>query len=430
MTAARPDTWMPIYWGDYMRDTGHLGALGHGAYLMLIKHYWCTGAPLNDDDDELWRIACCDSKEEWLRLRPKIVRLFTREEGLLRHKRIDIEIARAVAITTAKAKAGKKGAAKRWQDDGKANGTAIAEPQFCYRQTDTQSQSPSQPLESNLPSPPQGGTTPNAPRETNRKLTLAEAISAHPNLKAGAFAKTKRLFEAKGWPLLDFELVFDEFHGYWTGDGARKKKSDWPGTFYNRCVERRTWSAFQLGGPNARGKTTGSRAADATATRRSAIAKGLGLDGPGEGAGGEGRSGGGNLAHGPGMVLEHAGSREGHDPAGDLGAGSDKPRPIAAGNGGDSGQAVRLRAGAGEVPGGRGERGSDMGGGFGGHAAGPAARSDQAHDPVPQVQHAADAGRNQGRGEAGTDAPPAVVVSGKNGGVDLLEIPDFLRRKA
>lgn len=96
MTAARPDTWMPLYWGDYMRDTGHLSALGHGAYLMLIKHYWCTGEPLNDDDDELWRIACCDSKDEWLALRPKIIRLFRPSDGLLRHKRVDEELAKAV----------------------------------------------------------------------------------------------------------------------------------------------------------------------------------------------------------------------------------------------------------------------------------------------------------------------------------------------
>lgn len=134
----RPDAWMPIYWGDYVRDTGHLNNAGHGAYLMLIKHYWNTGEPLTDDDNELWRIACCDSKKEWMKLRPKIVRLFIFDHGKLRHKRIEAELTRACAITSAKAEAGKKGAEVRWQNDGRR----IAAVKNSHRQTDTPSQSP------------------------------------------------------------------------------------------------------------------------------------------------------------------------------------------------------------------------------------------------------------------------------------------------
>lgn len=110
---ARPDTWMPMYWGDYARDTGHLNAAGHGAYLMLIKHYWCTGQPLRDDDEELWRIACCDSREEWLVLRHKVARLFRAEDGVLRHKRIDAELLRASDISTKRKAAGHLGGLAR-----------------------------------------------------------------------------------------------------------------------------------------------------------------------------------------------------------------------------------------------------------------------------------------------------------------------------
>ena len=127
-----------MYWGDYARDTGHLNALGHGAYLMLIKHYWSIGGALPDDDDELWRVACCDSKKEWLRLRPKIVRLFIQDGGKLRHKRVEMELLKACAITNAKAEAGKRGAEVRWQN----HGTRIADASNSHRQTDTPSQSP------------------------------------------------------------------------------------------------------------------------------------------------------------------------------------------------------------------------------------------------------------------------------------------------
>lgn len=130
--SARPDTWMPMYWGDYARDTGHLNNAAHGAYLMLIKHYWCTGTPLRDDDKELWRIACCDSLLEWKKLRPAIVRLFSKEGDSLHHKRIDKEIASASASVSAKAEAGKKGAERRWQKHGTPNGTPLADPSLSH----------------------------------------------------------------------------------------------------------------------------------------------------------------------------------------------------------------------------------------------------------------------------------------------------------
>lgn len=143
MTAARPDTWMPMFWGDYARDTGHLNAAGHGAYLMLIKHYWCTGKPLADDDDELWRIACCDSKRDWLKLRPKIARLFQVADGEWRHKRIKIELKRALENVEKRASAGRKGAESRWQSDGNANSNRMANAPECQWQNDGTSSSPS-----------------------------------------------------------------------------------------------------------------------------------------------------------------------------------------------------------------------------------------------------------------------------------------------
>lgn len=114
--STRADTWMKMYWGDYARDTGHLNALCHGAYLMLIKHYWCSGTPLRNDDSELWRVACCDSISEWRKIKAKILRLFILDGEVLRHKRVDAEILIATTTSEAKSSAGKKGAEARWAE--------------------------------------------------------------------------------------------------------------------------------------------------------------------------------------------------------------------------------------------------------------------------------------------------------------------------
>jgi uncharacterized protein YdaU (DUF1376 family) len=219
--SARPDTWMPVYWGDYARDTGHLNAAGHGAYLMLIKHYWCTGAPIIDDDDELWRVACCDSKKEWLVLKPKVLRFFERQDGVLRHKRIDKEIASATAAVSAKSKAGKKGAETRWQKDGgavaeppKPDGKIIAD--ACGSHTFANAPSPS-------PSPEETSPLRSDVSGAKRAARLSEDWS--PRAEEVSVAETEGV---------DWQRELLKFRDHWrAASGQNSRKLDWNAAFRN-----------------------------------------------------------------------------------------------------------------------------------------------------------------------------------------------------
>lgn len=101
--------WMPIYVADYLADTGHLSAAEHGAYLMLIMHYWANGG-LPCDDRKLARIARM-SDREWSKARPTIVEFF--ETGWT-HKRIDAELVKSEEKSAAARANGSRGARSKW----------------------------------------------------------------------------------------------------------------------------------------------------------------------------------------------------------------------------------------------------------------------------------------------------------------------------
>ena len=85
--------WMPLHITDYLADTGHLNAAEHGAYLMLIMHYWQNGS-LPADERLLARLARM-SKAEWDESRDVLAMLFGPNWT---HKRIDAELAKADEI--------------------------------------------------------------------------------------------------------------------------------------------------------------------------------------------------------------------------------------------------------------------------------------------------------------------------------------------
>lgn len=103
-----PD-WMPFYVDDYLGDTGELSTLEHGAYVLLILHYWKhRGLPNNDQ--RLARIARV-SETDWAGMRDALAGHF--KDGW-QHTRIDAELAKADETIAKRKAAGVAGASARY----------------------------------------------------------------------------------------------------------------------------------------------------------------------------------------------------------------------------------------------------------------------------------------------------------------------------
>ena len=98
--------------GDYARDTAHLSMLEHGAYRLMLDHYYATGKPVPADKALLYRICKASSKSERAAVDLVSDAFFpVNGDGTRHNHRADIEIASAVAYAEAQSMR----ANKRWQ---------------------------------------------------------------------------------------------------------------------------------------------------------------------------------------------------------------------------------------------------------------------------------------------------------------------------
>lgn len=193
--------WMPLHITDYLADTGHLTAAEHGAYLMLIMHYWQNGS-LPSDERLLARLARM-SKAEWDEGRDVLAMLFGPNWT---HKRIDAELSKADDIIEKR-----RNAALGRHAKGKPDASAVQVQSTC---SDTGA----------LPS------------------TLDQVVKEEPN---GSSKKRGCRLPADftadlGWAVSEglspsqAKTEFDKFRDYWNGrTGASATKLDWPGTWRN-----------------------------------------------------------------------------------------------------------------------------------------------------------------------------------------------------
>ncbi len=82
-------SWYPFYVGDYARKTAHLSMLEHGAYRLLLDHYYATGEPLPDDNVKLFRICRARTPSERQSVLSTVAEFFTKDGTLLRSEKCD-----------------------------------------------------------------------------------------------------------------------------------------------------------------------------------------------------------------------------------------------------------------------------------------------------------------------------------------------------
>lgn len=113
-----PDPWFAWYPGDYLRDTGGLTMLQHGAYRCLLDRYYDCGGPLSRDPETLYRLAGAFSGEERHAVDIVVSKFFVADGEQIRHARADAEIARRAEKRAMNRELGRRGGIKsagvRW----------------------------------------------------------------------------------------------------------------------------------------------------------------------------------------------------------------------------------------------------------------------------------------------------------------------------
>lgn len=126
MSAAAPDTWMPLWIGPYLANTLHLNRAQHGSYCLLIMACWKAGGRLPANDATLATIARCTPRE-WKAERPVFAAFFTEEDGHWVHDRVVTELEKARGFVEQRAAAGRASAeARKRQRDGNDRSTSVA----------------------------------------------------------------------------------------------------------------------------------------------------------------------------------------------------------------------------------------------------------------------------------------------------------------
>jgi uncharacterized protein YdaU (DUF1376 family) len=122
------NAWYAHYTGDYGRDTAHLSLVQHGAYRLLLDHYYSTSGPLPADVTALYRICRAFDQAERDAVDHVLSKFFTLQDDGYHNARADMELVRRNQHHERLSNGARKTNAKRWGNRS-ATRPALASPQ-------------------------------------------------------------------------------------------------------------------------------------------------------------------------------------------------------------------------------------------------------------------------------------------------------------
>lgn len=102
--------YMKFWFGDYLKDTMHLGTLEHGAYMLLLMHCWGNGKAMLKHCPSITRLM----PNQWQEIKDDILDFFETDGEAIWSKRILEERENAEKDMNSASERGKKGAEARW----------------------------------------------------------------------------------------------------------------------------------------------------------------------------------------------------------------------------------------------------------------------------------------------------------------------------
>ena len=117
---------MPLYTGDYIRDTRGLSTAQHGCYLLMLMFCWDSKGPLPLDEQEIAGICNVRSDDEVQAMRKVLIKYFIKTDDGYYNKRMAELVVDAEFLSKNRSNSGKLGAAVRARSKARSQSKASA----------------------------------------------------------------------------------------------------------------------------------------------------------------------------------------------------------------------------------------------------------------------------------------------------------------
>lgn len=202
-----------LYIGDYQRDTAHLSIAEHGAYSLMLQHFYATEKPL-PTGKALYRMLRADGPSDREAIDSIARQFWTEGEDGLINVRAAEEIRKSDHQRTVNRELGKLGGRPKKTESVNGTGT----------EQETESVSESEPINNPIQTPDSRlrNKSPRHARQA-RGIPLPEDFTLTPELRAYVelhlpsadpgqhFEKFRELAQAKGWQYASWSAAFQGY---------------------------------------------------------------------------------------------------------------------------------------------------------------------------------------------------------------------------